>query len=189
MPAQSPTAMLFENEMFFALIFFSLRREILLLRLTLLGYYLTRCTWRRKLHECDNNCGVISGPGALSGCFPGSSIPQLSSYFGSSPNSKKLLSCVLHVKTALCIGSEICHNPCLCCLYSADSGELHSSYRVKASWIGDVWAAFQMADLDQGNMSALRGICDKVANQATLSFELLLPFSYIRIIILKYIVQ
>lgn len=124
----------------------------LLCRMTLLGHYLTGCIWRRKLHAHDINYGIISGPGALSGCFPGISIPQLSSYFGSSPNSKKLLSCVLHVKTARCIGSEICHNPCLCCLYGADSGESCSFYRVKVSWIGDISASFQKAALEQGNM-------------------------------------
>lgn len=188
-PAKSPTARLFENKMPLCTYFPLSEESKLFLRMTFLGHYLTRCTWRRKLHARDINYGIISDPGALSGCFPGISIPQLSSYFGSSPNSQKLLSCELHVKTALCIGSEICHNPCLCCLYGADSGEPYSSYRVKVSWIGDVSAAFQKAALEQGNMYALGGICDKVANQATLSFKVLLPLSCMRIIILKNIVQ
>lgn len=46
-----------------------------------------------------------------------------------------------------------------------------------------------MAALEQGIMHALKEIGDKVANQGTLSFEVFLPFSCIRIFILKDIVK
>lgn len=121
--------------------------------------------------------------------FQESASLSLAHILVASPNSKKLLSCVLHVKTALCRGTEICHNPFLCCPYSADTGEPYSSYWVKVSWLGDILASFQTAALEQGSMYALREIGDKVANQATLSFEVLLPFSCIRIIVLKITVK
>lgn len=68
---------------------FSVKRVICCLEMvTLSGHYPTRCTWRRKPYAHDINYWVIPGPGAVSGCFPGISIPQFSSYFGIKPKEQ-----------------------------------------------------------------------------------------------------
>lgn len=68
---------------------FSVKRVICCLEMvTLSGHYPTRCTWRRKPYAHDINYWVIPGPGAVSGCFPGISIPQFSSYFGIKPEEQ-----------------------------------------------------------------------------------------------------
>jgi len=81
--------------------FLSVRRVIFCLEtVTLSGHYPTRCTRRRKPYAHKINYWVIPGPGAVHGCFPGISTPQLSSCFGSKPkqqeNSVMCASCQDH---------------------------------------------------------------------------------------------
>lgn len=146
MPAQSPSAVLFENEMSVYTYFLLSQESNLLLRMTLLGHCLTRCTWRRKQNARDIKCCVISGPGAVSGCFPEISIPQLSSYFGSKPKQQdtsvicsSCQDCSVHrrwnLPQSMLMLSVRCRlwRPLFC--------------KVKVFWLGDILASFQMAAL------------------------------------------
>lgn len=99
-PAQSPTAMLFESEMSVCAYFLPSEESNFLLGMTLLGHYLTRCTWTRNQDAYGINYWVISGPGPVSGYFPGISIPQLSSYFGSKPKQQE--------NSVMCVSCQDC---------------------------------------------------------------------------------
>lgn len=116
---------------------FAVRRVICCLEMvTLSGHYPTRCTWRRKPYAHDINCWVIPGPGAVSGCFPGISIPQFSSYFGIKTERARNLCHVCFMSRPLCaedMKSVTIHAYTVCRVQTLEHIILPSGYRFPGS--------------------------------------------------------
>lgn len=108
-PSWPDIVTLFESQMSACTFLVSVRRVICYLEMVIFsGNYPSRCTWRRKPYAHDINHWVMPGPGV--DVFQESASFSLAHILVASPNSKELLSCVLHVKTVSCREKEICHS-------------------------------------------------------------------------------